>query len=55
MPVEVREIVIKGIITDGADAANTSGGSNSNTPNSGEIVKACVEMVLAILKEKTER
>jgi hypothetical protein len=55
MPVEVRELVIKGVIAagdgGGAGSAATAGGNESQD----EIVKACVEKVLEILKEKLER
>lgn len=55
MPVEVREIVIKGIVTEGKGGTGSPAGGNGQPQNSEEIIKACVEMVLQILKEKTER
>lgn len=55
MPVEVRELVIKGVIASGdgnnGGTSAVAGGSQS----SDEIIKACVEKVLEILKEKAER
>ena len=58
MPIEVRELVIKATITeDGnrnqapAPAVNT----NNNVSANEEIITACVEKVLEILKEKNAR
>jgi hypothetical protein len=55
MPIEVRELVIKAVVTqDGAggppgDAPQTNGNAQE------EIIQACVEKVMDILKEKNER
>lgn len=55
MPIEVRELVIKAVVTQ--DGANGASGdtpqANSNTQE--EIIQACVEKVMDILKEKNER
>lgn len=55
MPVEVRELVIKGFI-DGSGGNNGSAAAATGGNSAGEdLVKACVEKVLQILKEKQER
>jgi hypothetical protein len=57
MPIEVRELVIKASITQDS----TTGASpprltaNNAVPPNEEIIKACVEKILEILKEKMER
>ena len=55
MPIEVRELVIKAVVTqDGANGASGDAPqANSNTQE--EIIQACVERVMDILKEKNER
>ncbi|QIR36405.1 hypothetical protein HCG51_06290 [Tolypothrix sp. PCC 7910] len=54
MPIEIRELVIKTSINDGQN--NSSGGTESSDANDQDaIIAACVEQVLAILKEKSER
>jgi hypothetical protein len=60
MSIEVRELIIKAafLAQDGAAArGEQAGGSQSNnsiTPKE-EIIKACLERVMEILKEKHER
>jgi hypothetical protein len=58
MPLEIRELVIKASVNDGEQGQNTNQGlaqSSTNVNNQAEIIAACVEQVLAILKEKSER
>ena len=59
MPLEIRELVIKAAVEQsGAQGANTGGAAKGSTsvPSAGEdIIKECVDKVLAILKEKNER
>jgi Family of unknown function (DUF5908) len=57
MPIEIRELVIKTSINDGESGQNsTSGaGGSSGADDQAAIIAACVEQVLAILKEKSER
>ena len=52
MPVEIRELVITTSVEEATNSASTatSGGANQE-----DIIMACVEKVLEILKEKTER
>ena len=58
MPIEIRELVIKAMVAQpegtSSGAAGSSGGNN-NTSLSEEIIAACVEKILDILKEKNER
>ncbi len=56
MPIEVRELVIKATVVDTASSNNggvSSGKSNITADE--EIIKACVDKVLEIIKEKLER
>jgi Family of unknown function (DUF5908) len=52
MPIEIREVVIKGTVTDAGATTASQGGDNQ--PGD-DMIKACVERVLEILKEKSER
>ena len=53
MPIEIRELLIKTAIRDGTPEQSSS--QNQTTTDSDAIIAACVEQVLAILQEKTER
>jgi hypothetical protein len=62
MPIEIRELHIKVSVTSPdtsqADAQNASSGAAAaafNTNYTEDIVAACVEKVMEILKNKTER
>ena len=57
MPIEIRELVIKATITQESSSggATGSGSSNNALSDKEEIINTCVERVLDILKEKTER
>ncbi len=57
MPIEIRELVIKATVTQESTSGAASGGgsSNNSVTDKEEIINACVEKVLDILKEKTER
>lgn len=57
MPLEIRELVIKTSISDNGQTqvANSGSEDSGGTGNQDAIVAACVEQVLAILKEKEER
>lgn len=56
MPLEIRELVIKASVGDGTEGALTvSRETNNLESNQTELINACVEQVLAILKEKAER
>ena len=53
MPVEIRELQITTVVQDTASQMNTSSGTSSISTDN--IVAQCVEQVLDILKQKTER
>jgi len=58
MPLEIRELVIKASINDGEQRQNPNQGLAANNTDIGDradIIAACVEQVLAILKEQSER
>lgn len=58
MPIEIRELVIKASIVQegtGDAASGSSSNTNNNVSPQEEIVSACVEKVLEILKEKDAR
>ena len=59
MPIEIRELVIKATVDQSQRAgtgANPPGkGSQSNSSPGEDLIKECVDKVLAILKEKNER
>lgn len=56
MPIEIRELVIKAAISEetesGGGGSNRAGEEQASTD---AIVRACVEKVLEIIKEKSER
>jgi hypothetical protein len=59
MPIEIRELVIKATV-DQAQGQNTNSnapgkGTSSNSSAGEDLIKDCVDKVLAILKEKNER
>ena len=59
MPIEIKELHIKTVVSDDAQqGASSNTGAADNTSNSAkmdQIVEMCVEKVLEILKEKKER
>lgn len=57
MPVEIRELVIKATVdqSQGAGASAPVKESQSNSSPGEDLIKECVDQVLAILKEKNER
>lgn len=58
MPVEIRELNIKAYVDDSSIQSNSQTNNstdNNNVNNIETIVKACVEQVLQILKDKEER
>ena len=60
MPLEIRELVIKAVVGDKTSDSSTAGldqaptGENNTDPQQ-ILVNTCVEQVLTILKEKSER
>ncbi|MGN6539426.1 MAG: DUF5908 family protein [Ginsengibacter sp.] len=58
MPIEIRELIIKATVTQegtGGAASPVSSNTNNNVSANEEIITACVEKVLEILKEKDAR
>ena len=58
MPIEVRELVIKATITEDGNRNQVSApavNTNNNVSANEEIIAACVEKILEILKEKDAR
>lgn len=54
MPIEIRELQITAVIQDQPQASAGNAGAAAPV-NEDAIVSACVEQVLEILKQKTER
>ncbi len=58
MPIEIRELVIKAtVVQEGSEGAASapSSNSNNNVSSNEEIITACVEKIMEILKEKDAR
>jgi hypothetical protein len=59
MPIEIRELVIKATVDQSQGSASGASmpvkGSSSNSSAGEDIIKECVDKVLAILKERNER
>lgn len=58
MPLEIRELIVKATVDNNGSSGNagSSGSSGGNdTAGQEQIINLCVEKVLEILKEKTER
>jgi hypothetical protein len=54
MPVEIRELQITTVVSDGG-GQTSSGNAEARPVANLDIVAACVEQVLEILKQKSER
>lgn len=56
MPIEVRELVIKAaVVQEGTPTASTADKSNNSISSYEEIIRICVEKVIEIIKDKTDR
>ena len=55
MPIEIRELHIKAVVQDVAPRAASTEATTVPETRLDEIVAACVEQVLTIIKEKQER
>ncbi|MBB6109487.1 hypothetical protein SAMN05421821_104100 [Mucilaginibacter lappiensis] len=55
MPVEIRELQITTIITEGGNTGASTPSSSPAATGGEDIIAKCVEQVLEILKEKTDR
>lgn len=52
MPIEIRELVIKASVS--SEEGSKKGGGKGAT-NQSDIVQQCVDQVLEVLKDKTDR
>jgi hypothetical protein len=55
MPVEIRELQITAVVQEAASQAAATSSTSTNTVNNENIIAECVEQVLEILKQKSER
>lgn len=55
MPLEIRELVIRTSLTGGGQQSDQAQTGSDSSRESAALVSACVEQVLAILKDKAER
>lgn len=61
MPIEIRELVIRATVESGKDgtekpaAAPANGAATPANTDNDQVVQACVEQVLEILRRKQER
>jgi hypothetical protein len=59
MPIEIRELVIKANVESAqgtqSQPAGSAGGAQGNTSQGEDAIKACVDKLLDILKDKNER
>lgn len=59
MPIEIRELVIKATVEPAqgtqSQSAASAGGTQGNTSQGEDAIKACVDKLLDILKDKHER
>ena len=55
MPIEIRELVIKTSVNEGNRSENTSDVNINSGQDMSNLIAICVEKVLEILKEKSER
>lgn len=55
MPIEIKELLIKAVVQDVASKPETFDTNMPHENRLDEIVAACVEQVLHIIKEKQER
>ncbi len=53
MPLEIRELIIKATVDNGA--ASTSGSNNESEASNDHMINEIAEKVLEILREKSER
>lgn len=56
MCIEVRELVIKAaVVQEGTSSAATMDKANNSVSTSEEIIRICVEKVMEIIKDKSDR
>lgn len=55
MPIEVRELVIKATVLQDDQVGRGSASSGNNVSSNEQIINACVEKILEILRDRDER
>ncbi len=55
MPVEIKELVIKAVVSESNGSDNTNSGGSPENASQETLVQLCVDRVLEILREKNER
>lgn len=55
MPVEIKELVIKAVVSESNGSENTNSSGDAETGSQETLVQLCVDRVLEILREKNER
>lgn len=55
MPLEVRELIIKATVGEDAQGARPAMAGNTNNEEENHTIKACVDAVLEILRQRNER
>ncbi len=55
MPIEVRELVIKATVVQEDQVGGSSASSGKNALSNEQIISACVEKILEILRDRDER
>lgn len=55
MPIEIRELHIKAIVENPAEGESSQMESRNEENPSESLIRACVERVLALIKEEKER
>lgn len=55
MPLEIKEITITASVTENTGESGSAGQGGSAMGNQDDVIAACVEQVMEILKEKSER
>ncbi len=55
MPLEIRELIIKASVGDEENASRSAAANGDEQDREQAMVQSCVEAVLEILKQRTER
>ncbi|MDB4582344.1 DUF5908 family protein [Draconibacterium sp.] len=55
MPVEIRELIIKAVVTSDCTGNDDSGTNGGCTDEKEILIAECIEKILEILKDKEER
>ena len=55
MPLEIRELHIKAVIESPNEEVNSGSAGSTSESNHDQLIKACVEKVMELIKEAKER